>query len=124
TTGAMRALPRALPWRLPRPQLGPWRLQPGRSRGGKAAALARMSGAKCGAVFPSQGPGLRSDIAFEMPQPHAVSALVETPLPAAVSALVKTSQPIAFAHWLASDLFRPGRRKNLSRAQCNADAEG
>src|SRR5262245_60940159 len=50
----MRALPRALPWRLPRPQLGPWRLQPGRSRGGKAAALARMSGAKCGAVFPSQ----------------------------------------------------------------------
>src|SRR5215831_5619949 len=108
----MRALPRALPWRLPRPQLGPWRLQPGRSRGGKAAALARMSGAKCGAVFPSQGPGLRSDIAFEMPQPHAVSALVKTPLPA------------AFAHWLASDLFRPGRRKNLSRAQCNADAEG
>jgi len=33
-----------LPWRLPRPQLGPRRLQPGRSRGGKEAALARMSG--------------------------------------------------------------------------------
>src|SRR5262245_38985078 len=32
----MCALPRALPWRLPRPQLGPWRVQPGRSRGGKA----------------------------------------------------------------------------------------
>src|SRR5262252_10731255 len=44
----------------------------------------------------------------EMPQPPAVSVLVETPLPAAVSALVKTSQPIAFAHWLASDLSRPG----------------
>src|SRR5262245_42181825 len=57
--------------------------------------------------------GLRSDIAFEMPQPHAVSALVETPLPAAVSALVKTSQPIAFAHWLASDLFRPGPAKEF-----------
>src|SRR5215831_20518608 len=40
----MRALPRALPWRLPRPQLGPRRLQPGRSRGGKETALARMSG--------------------------------------------------------------------------------
>jgi hypothetical protein len=45
----------------------------------------------------------------EMPQPPAVPAVVETPLPAAVSALVKTSQPIAFAHWLASDLFRLGR---------------
>jgi lysophospholipase L1-like esterase len=33
--------------------------RPNRSRGGKAAALARMSGAKCGAVFPSQGPGFR-----------------------------------------------------------------
>src|SRR5215475_7037933 len=44
----------------------------------------------------------------EMPQPLAVSVRVETPLPAAVSALVKTSQPIAFAHWLASDLSRPG----------------
>src|SRR5215469_8935683 len=44
----------------------------------------------------------------EMPQPPAVSVLVETPPPAAVSALVNTSQPIAFAHWLASDLSRPG----------------
>src|SRR5947207_8378020 len=43
----------------------------------------------------------------EMPQPP-VSVLVETSLPAAVLALVKTSQPIAFAHWLASDLSRPG----------------
>jgi hypothetical protein len=49
----------------------------------------------------------------EMPQPPGVSALVETPLPAAVSALVKTSQPIAFAHWLASDLFRPGPAKEF-----------
>src|SRR5215472_10419501 len=49
----------------------------------------------------------------EMPQPPAVSVLVETPLPAAVSALVKTSQPIAFAHWLASDLFRPGPAKEF-----------
>ena len=49
----------------------------------------------------------------EMPQPPAVSALVETPLPAAVSALVKTSQPIAFAHCLASDLFRPGPAKEF-----------
>jgi hypothetical protein len=49
----------------------------------------------------------------EMPQPPAVTALVETPLPAAVSALVKTSQPIAFAHWLASDLFRPGPAKEF-----------
>src|ERR1700737_3633199 len=44
----------------------------------------------------------------EMPQTPAVSAPVETPLPAAVPALVKTSQPIAFAHWLASDLFTTG----------------
>jgi hypothetical protein len=50
---------------------------------------------------------------IEMPQPPAVSALVETPLPAAVSALVKTSQPIAFAHWLASDLFRPEPAKEF-----------
>src|SRR6516164_8236787 len=50
---------------------------------------------------------------FEMPQPAAVSALVETPLPAAVSALVKTSQPVAFAHWLASDLLRPGPAKEF-----------
>jgi len=50
---------------------------------------------------------------FEMLQPAAVSALVETPLPAAVSALVKTSQPIAFAHWLASDLLRPGPAKEF-----------
>ena len=49
----------------------------------------------------------------EMPQPAAVSALVESPLPAAVSALVKTSQPIAFAHWLASDLSRPGPAKEF-----------
>lgn len=49
----------------------------------------------------------------EMPQPPAVSVLVETPLPAAVSALVKTSQPIAFAHWLASDLSRPGPAKEF-----------
>jgi len=49
----------------------------------------------------------------QMPQPPAVTALVETPLPAAVSALVKTSQPIAFAHWLASDLFRPGPAKEF-----------
>jgi hypothetical protein len=49
----------------------------------------------------------------EMPQPPAVTALVETPLPAAVSAHVKTSQPIAFAHWLASDLFRPGSAKEF-----------
>ena len=49
----------------------------------------------------------------EMPQPAAVSALVESPLPAGVSALVKTSQPIAFAHWLASDLFRPGPAKEF-----------
>lgn len=49
----------------------------------------------------------------EMPQPPGLSALVETPLPAAVSALVKTSQPIAFAHWLASDLFRPGPAKEF-----------
>jgi|SRR5215471_3700221 len=47
-----------------------------------------------------------------MPQPPAVSALVETPLPA-VSAFVKTSQPIAFAQWLASDLFRPGPAKEF-----------
>jgi hypothetical protein len=44
----------------------------------------------------------------EMSQLTAISAPVEMPQPAAVSALVKTSQPIAFAHWLASDLFRPG----------------
>ena len=44
----------------------------------------------------------------EMPQPAAVSALVASPLPAGVSALVKTSRPIALAHWLASDLSRPG----------------
>ena len=50
---------------------------------------------------------------FEMLQPAAVSALVETPLPAAVSALVKTSQPVAFAHWLASDLLRPGPAKEF-----------
>lgn len=49
----------------------------------------------------------------EMPQPPAVSVPVETPLPAAVSALVKTSQPIAFAHWLASDLSRPGPAKEF-----------
>jgi hypothetical protein len=49
----------------------------------------------------------------EMPQPPVISALVETPLPAAVSALVKTSQPIAFAHWLASDLFRTGPAKEI-----------
>ena len=49
----------------------------------------------------------------EKPQPPAVSVLVETPLPAAVSALVKTSQPIAFAHWLASDLSRPGPAKEF-----------
>ena len=49
----------------------------------------------------------------EMPQAPAVSALVETPLPAAVPALVKTSQPIAFAHWLASDLFRTGPAKGF-----------
>ena len=49
----------------------------------------------------------------EMPQAPAVSALVETPLPAAVPALVKTSQPIAFAHWLASDLFRTGPAKEF-----------
>ena len=49
----------------------------------------------------------------EMPQPPAVSVLVETPLPAAVSALVKTSQPIAFAHWLGSDLSRPGPAKEF-----------
>ena len=52
-------------------------------------------------------------VPVEMPQPPGVSALVETPLPAAVSALVKTSQPIAFAHWLASDLFRPGPAKEF-----------
>jgi hypothetical protein len=49
----------------------------------------------------------------EMPQPPAVSVPVETPLPAAVSAVVKTSQPIAFAHWLASDLSRPGAAKEF-----------
>ena len=49
----------------------------------------------------------------EMSQLTAISALVETPLPAAVSAHVKTSQPIAFAHWLASDLFRPGPAKEF-----------
>ena len=50
----------------------------------------------------------------EMPQPPAVSVLVESPLPTAVSAaLVKTSQPIAFAHWLASDLSRPGPAKEF-----------
>jgi hypothetical protein len=49
----------------------------------------------------------------EMSQLTAVKALVETPLPAAVSAHVKTSQPIAFAHWLASDLFRPGPAKEF-----------
>src|SRR5215831_11405573 len=32
---------------------------------------------------------------------------------AAVSAPVETSQPIAFAHWLASDLFRPGPAKEF-----------
>ena len=59
---------------------------------------------------------------FEMPQPPAVSALVETPLPAAVSALVKTSQPIAFAHWLTpcshSSVGRESklRRRSGSRA--------
>jgi len=50
---------------------------------------------------------------IEMSQLTAISALVETPLPAAVSAHVKTSQPIAFAHWLASDLFRPGPAKEF-----------
>src|SRR5947208_7675072 len=45
---------------------------------------------------------------IEMPRPHAVSVLVETPVHASVSALVKPSQRIAFAHWLASDLSRPG----------------
>jgi hypothetical protein len=50
---------------------------------------------------------------IEMFQLTAISALVETPLPAAVSAHVKTSQPIAFAHWLASDLFRPGPAKEF-----------
>jgi len=49
----------------------------------------------------------------EMPQPPAVSVVVETPLPTAVSAHVETSQPIAFAHWLASDLFRPGPAKEF-----------
>src|SRR5258708_12781238 len=50
---------------------------------------------------------------FAVPPPPGVTGLVETPLPAAVSALVKTSQPIAFAHWLASDLFRPGPAKEF-----------
>ena len=50
---------------------------------------------------------------IEMPRPHAVSVLVETPVHASVSALVKPSQPIAFAHWLASDLFRPGPAKEF-----------
>src|SRR5262249_3776453 len=49
----------------------------------------------------------------ERPQPPAVSVPVENALPAAVSALVKTSQPIAFAHWLASDLSRPGPAKEF-----------
>ena len=50
---------------------------------------------------------------IEMSQLTAISALVETPLPAAVSAHVKTSQPIALAHWLASDLSRPGPAKEF-----------
>jgi hypothetical protein len=49
----------------------------------------------------------------EMFQLSAISASVEMPQPAAVSALVKTSQPIAFAHWLASDLSRPGPAKEF-----------
>jgi hypothetical protein len=49
----------------------------------------------------------------EMSQLSAISAPVEMPQPAAVSALVKTSQPIAFAHWLTSDLSRPGPAKEF-----------
>jgi acyl-CoA thioesterase I len=49
----------------------PWRLQPDPSRGGKAAALARMSGAKCGAVFPSQEPAFARTLADELTDPEA-----------------------------------------------------
>jgi hypothetical protein len=68
------------------------------------------------AGFPSpanSAPQAAVSAPVEMSQLTAVKALVETPLPAAVSALVKTSQPIAFAHWLASDLFRPGPAKEF-----------
>src|SRR5262245_4287847 len=84
---------------------------PNRRSGLPSPADSARKAAVSAPVEMSQLPSISAPV--DMPQPPAVSVLIETPLPAAVSALVKTSQPIAFAHWLASDLSRPGPAKEF-----------